>query len=159
MRLQGMVTINAARERVWAFLTDPHQVSQCVPGVESVEVVEPGGMFRGAAAVGFGSIKARFTGEAQWLDLEAPRHARVKAHGNAPGSAADVVAEMTLTDATGGGTDLSWAAEVNIAGQLASLAGRLMGSVSQRLVGQFFDGVRKRVETAETEQAAPLGAG
>ena len=40
MQLKGTVTIKAPRARVWEFLTDPHQVSQCAPGVESVEVTE-----------------------------------------------------------------------------------------------------------------------
>ena len=40
MDFKGDVTINAPRERVWAFLTDPHQVTQCAPGLQSVEVID-----------------------------------------------------------------------------------------------------------------------
>jgi carbon monoxide dehydrogenase subunit G len=149
MQLKGTVTIKAPRDRVWEFLTDPHQVSQCAPGVESVEVTEPGKRFRGVASVGFGSIKVRFAGDVEWLALEAPDRAKMKAHGTAPGSAADVVSEMKLSDAAAGATQLDWTADVNIVGQLASLAARLMGPVSQKLTGVFFDCVRQKIEAGQ----------
>jgi carbon monoxide dehydrogenase subunit G len=36
MHFEGSVEINAPRDKVWAFVTDPAQVGQCGPGVESV---------------------------------------------------------------------------------------------------------------------------
>jgi carbon monoxide dehydrogenase subunit G len=148
MHLEGAVTIKAPRARVWEFLTDPHQVSQCAPGVESVEVTEPGKRFRAIAAIGFGTVKARFAGEIEWLELEEPNRAKMKGHGNAPGSAADVVSEMKLSDAEDGGTLLNWTADITIVGQLAGLAARLMGTVSQKLTGAFFECARKKIEAA-----------
>lgn len=43
MRFNGTVTINAPRERVWKFLTDPRELMQCAPGLESLDVVAPNG--------------------------------------------------------------------------------------------------------------------
>jgi carbon monoxide dehydrogenase subunit G len=147
MRLEGTALIKAPRERVWAFLIDPQQVLQCAPGIESVEIVIPGAHFRATAAIGFGTVKARFTGEAEWLDLQAPERAKMKAHGAAAGgSAADVLSEMTLLETPDGHTELRWAADVSVVGQLASLAARLMTSVSQKLTGLFFDAVRQKIE-------------
>lgn len=146
MKLEGTVTIQAPRERVWSFLTDPHQVSQCAPGVESVEVVIPDKSFRATASIGFGTVKARFTGDVEWLELDRPNRAKMKAHGKAPGSAADVVSEMTLGEAPNGATELRWTADVNVVGQIASLAARLMGTVSKKLTAVFFDCVRSKIE-------------
>jgi carbon monoxide dehydrogenase subunit G len=148
MHLQGNVDINAPRAQVWDYLTDPNKVSQCAPGVESIEITEPGKSFRGTASVGFGSVKARFVGDVEWLELVAPDRAKMKAHGTAPGSAADVVSEMTLSDLPGGGTQMHWTADISIVGQLAGLAARLMGTVSQKLTAAFFDCVRKKIEAA-----------
>ena len=148
MHLQGTVTIKAPRAAVWDFLTDPHKVSQCAPGVESVDVTEPGKRFRAIAAIGFGTVKARFAGEVEWLELEVPDRAKMKGHGNAPGSAADVVSEMKLSDAEDGGTKLDWTADITIVGQLAGLAARLMGTVSQKLTAAFFECARKKIESA-----------
>ena len=55
MRLEGTTTINAPRDTVWRFLTDPVGMSQCVPGLESLEVLAPGERFRAVASAGFGT--------------------------------------------------------------------------------------------------------
>ena len=158
MHLQGDVTINAPRAQVYAYLTDPHKVSECAPGVESVEIIVPDKSFRGVVSVGFGAVKARFAGDVQWLELVAPERAKMKAHGSASGSAADVISEMSLTDLPGGATQLHWTADITIVGQLASLAARLMGTVSQKMTGLFFDCVRKKIEAAGPGQSAPAAS-
>ncbi len=146
MQLSGTVIIKASRQTVWAFLTDPHKVSQCAPGVEKVEVMEAGRKFRATAAVGFGSVKAKFTGDAEFVELDAPNRAKIKAHGNAPGSAADVTSEMILSDGADGATEMKWTADVAVLGQLASLAARMMAPISQKLTEQFFECVKNKIE-------------
>ena len=110
---EGIVNIKASRSEVWAFLTDPQKVGECAPGVESVEVVEGEKKFRAIAAIGFGVVKARFSGNAEFIELDEPNRAKLKAHGNAPGSAVDVMSEMLLSDGPDGTTDLKWTAERN----------------------------------------------
>jgi carbon monoxide dehydrogenase subunit G len=146
MQLSGSVTIHAPRQKVWDFVTDPQKVSQCAPGVEKVEVMEGGRKFRATAAIGFGSVKAKFTGDAEFVELEAPNRAKIKAHGNAPGSAADVTSEMFLSDSADGATEMKWTADVAVLGQLASLAARMMAPMSQKLTEQFFECVKKKIE-------------
>ncbi len=151
MQLKGDVTIRAPRKRVWDFMTDPEQIGQCAPGVEKIEVIEPMKKYRGTVSVGFGSVKARFSGEVDILELDEPNHAKLKAHGTATGSVADAVSEMSLRDGPDGATLVHWTADVNVAGQLASLAARLMVPGSQKLAAQFYDEVRKRIETEEAK--------
>lgn len=148
MHLSGSIHISAPREQVFDFLTDPLQVSQCAPGVESVEVLVPGQKFRATAGIGFGSVKATFKGEAEWVELDRPNRAKVKARGAASGSAADVVSEMILAEAPGGTTQMNWTADIAIMGQLASLAARMMSPISQKLTAQFFDCAKVKIETA-----------
>ena len=101
-------------------------------------------------SVGLGSVKARFNGEVEILELDEPNYAKLKAHGIATGSAADVISEMRLSNGSDDATLVNWTADVNISGQLASLASRLMVPVSQKLAGIFYDEVRKRIEMEET---------
>jgi carbon monoxide dehydrogenase subunit G len=56
---------------------------------------------------------------------------------------------MSLSDGPGDSTQVHWTAEVNVSGQLASLAARLMLPVSQKLAAQFYDEVRRRIEAGE----------
>ena len=151
MRLQGKTAIAAPREKLWEFLTDPTSVSACAPGVQSIEVVEPGKKFRVLAAVGLGSVRARFSTDVEWLDLEKPSRASMKAHGTAPVGAADVATEMTLADGPDGTTELAWTAEVTVAGTIAGFAARLLPSVSTKLTGAFFACVRRKVEGGAEE--------
>ncbi len=146
MQLKGSVTINAPRKKVWDFLTDPNQLGQCVPGVEKIEEIEKLKKYRGVVSVGLGSVKARFNGDVDILELDEPNRAKLKAHGTATGSAADAVSEMTLSDGPDNSTLVNWLADVNVSGQLASLVSRLMVPVSQKLAGVFYDEVKKRIE-------------
>jgi carbon monoxide dehydrogenase subunit G len=151
MLLKGDVTIRAPRKNVWDFMTDPEQIGQCAPGVEKIEVIEPLKRYRGIVSVGFGSVKARFSGEVEILELEEPNRAKLKAHGSATGSVADAVSEMHLSDGPEGSTFVHWTANVTVAGQLASLASRLMVPVSEKLAGIFYDNVRKKIESQQVK--------
>lgn len=146
MLLKGDVIIHAPRKKVWDFLTDPNQIGQCVPGVEKIETIEPLKKYRGVVSVGLGSVKARFTGDVDVLELDEPNHAKLKAHGTATGSAADAISKMSLSDGPDNSTLLQWTADINVSGQLASLVSRLMVPVSQKLAGVFYEEVRRRIE-------------
>jgi molybdenum cofactor cytidylyltransferase len=156
MRFEGRVGIRAPREAVWRFLTDPEKVSQCAPGVESVEVLVPNERFRATASVGFGSVRARFVIEAEWQDLEPPSRARMRVHGTAPGSAVDATSEMALRDGADATTELFWSADVSVVGTIASIAARLMGGVTQKLTGAFFEEVKKQIEEGRAFRFGPV---
>jgi carbon monoxide dehydrogenase subunit G len=146
MILKGNVAIRAPRKKVWDFLTDPNQIGQCVPGVEKIEIIEPNKKYRGIVSIGLGNVKARFNGDVDVLELDEPNRARLKAHGTASNTVADLVSEMALSDEESGSTLVNWTADVNVSGQLASLAARLMVPVSQKLSEQFYNEVRLRIE-------------
>ncbi|HEX9163716.1 MAG TPA: carbon monoxide dehydrogenase subunit G [Thermoanaerobaculia bacterium] len=146
MNFKGTVTINAPREKVWTFLTTPEQLTHCAPGLESLEIITPNERFRAVASVGFGAVKATFVSDATWMDLDKPNRARMKVHGKAPGSVVDATSEMVLSDGANGATVLNWSSDVTVVGTIASLAARLMGSVTQKLTDSFFECVRQKIE-------------
>ena len=88
MRFEGKLDIDAPRDRVWSFLTDPAQVTTCAPDVQSLEVTDPH-HFKVVVRAGVGPIKGTFTMNVQFLELERPKHAAVLARGQAPGSAVE----------------------------------------------------------------------
>lgn len=146
MNFEGNVNIQASRDKVWAFLTDPDSVSQCAPGLQSVDVLIPDQKFRAVASIGFGAVKTTFDNEVEFMELAKPDFARIKVHGKAPGSAVDVISEMKLSDSADGSTDLHWTAEIVIVGTLASLASRMMGGVTKKLTSVFFNCVKGKIE-------------
>jgi uncharacterized protein len=148
MHFEGTVQINAPRDRVWAFVIDPDQVGQCGPGVETIEVIDDS-HFKATAKVGVGFISARFIVNMQFVDLQAPDSATIKAHGQAPGSAVDADARMRLSDGTDGGTTMDWSADVNISGTIASVGARLIEGTADKMIGQTFDCMRSRLESPD----------
>jgi carbon monoxide dehydrogenase subunit G len=144
MHFEGTVQINAPRDTVWAFVTDPNRVGQCGPGVESVEVIDDT-HFKAVAKVGIGFISARFNVNMQFAEIDPPNAATIKAHGQAPGSAVDADARMALSDADGG-TRMDWAADVNIAGTIASVGARLIEGTANKMIGQTFDCMKSKLE-------------
>ncbi len=148
MHFEGTVSINAPQEKVYAFLTDPNQVSQCAPGLQSMTIVIPDKQFKVVASIGFGSVKATFDVDVEWMELQPPGYAKMKAHGKAPGSAADVVSDMHLSgNPENTVTELKWTADVNIVGSIASLAARLLGGMTKKLSEAFFNCVKSKIET------------
>ena len=145
MRFEGSVEIAAPRDRVWAFVTDPNQVGQCGPGVESIEVSDDT-HFKATAKVGIGFISAKFKVDMEFASLTAPDEALIKAHGQAPGSAVDADASMRLSDGANGGTVMDWSADVNIAGTLASVGARLIEGTANKMIGQTFDCMKSKLE-------------
>jgi uncharacterized protein len=148
MNFKGTVTINAPREKVWKFLTTPEQLTECAPGLEKLDIITPNEKFRAVASVGFGAVKATFVTDATWMDLDPPNRARMKIHGKAPGSVVDGTSEMVLSDGPDGATILNWSSDVTVIGTIASLAARLMGTVTNKLTEAFFSCVRKKIEGA-----------
>ena len=146
MHFEGKVNIKQSRSEVWAFLTDAEAVSQCMPGLESIEIVTPNKKFRALGALGLGTVKVKMDTDVEWVELDAPNRATMKMNGTAPGSAIDVASEILLADGADGSTDMEWSAEVRVLGTIASLAARLMKPVTKKLTGQFFTCVKKKLE-------------
>jgi uncharacterized protein len=145
VKFSGSVEINAPRDRVWAYVTDPDQVGQCGPGVERIEVVDAT-HFKATAKVGIGFISARFNVDMAFAETTPPDRAVITAHGMAPGSAVDATAEMTLSGPVEGPTTMDWNADVNLAGTLASVGSRLIEGTANKMIGQTFDCMRAALE-------------
>lgn len=146
MYFEGTVEILAAREKVWKFLTDADFVAKCAPGVKEMEVVVPNEKYFAVAKIGFGSIVAVFKTNVAFQELKEPNFARVKAHGEALDSAVDATSEMFLTNGVDGTTQLKWTAEIVVVGKIASIASRMMGSVTKKLTSRFFECVKNQIE-------------
>jgi carbon monoxide dehydrogenase subunit G len=124
---------------------DPNQVGSCGPGVESIEVVDAD-HFKAKAKVGVGFISARFNVDMTIAERTEPERAVIKAHGQAPGSAADAVATMVLAGPAEGPTSMDWSADVTISGTLASVGARMIEGTANKMIGQTFDCIRAKLE-------------
>jgi carbon monoxide dehydrogenase subunit G len=146
VNFSGTVVVRAPRDKVWAFVVDPMQVGSCGPGVESIEQFDDT-HFKAIAKVGVGFISARFAGDIELAEQAPPDRAVIKARGQAPGSAVDATATMSLKDGDEEDTTvMDWVADVAISGTIASVGARLIEGTANKLIGQTFDCIRAKLE-------------
>jgi carbon monoxide dehydrogenase subunit G len=156
MKFQGDVTIEAPRERAWAFLTDPHQIVGCAPQVQSLEIVDDQRFLVGVRA-GVGPIKGTFTCAVMWLERQAPERARVQARCKIPGSTVDLMTVMTLTDLIDGQTLLHWDSDTRISGLLGGLGESLIQATADAVLQRVFACVNAKLRASGSAPAAPPG--
>jgi len=137
VRFAGTTDIDAPRERVWAFLTDPAQVTTCAPDVQSLEIADPH-HFKVVVRAGVGPIKGTFTMNVQFLELDRPKHAAVLARGQAPGSAVEMVSNMDLSEFDENHTVMEWSSDVTVSGMIQQVGARLMQGAADKITQQVF---------------------
>ena len=145
MRFQGTLDIAAPRERVWAFVTDPKAVSACAPDVQSLEVLDPE-HFKLVIRAGVGPIRATFNLDVVFTELTAPTRATVRARGQAPGSAVEMLSTMALSAPAPGRTTMDWTSDVTISGTIAQMGARLMQGTADKITQQVFACIKTKLE-------------
>jgi carbon monoxide dehydrogenase subunit G len=146
MEFKGEVPIKASREKVWAFLTDPHQVTECAPGLQSVEVIDER-HFKCVVRAGVGMIKGNFNFDIEWIEMDEPSHAQMRANGKIPGSAVAMTSTMDLADDGADGTMMNWSSDVRVSGTIAGVGARLMSGVADRMTKDIFGCIKSKLET------------
>lgn len=145
LHFEGLLTIAAARDKVWNFVTDPHAVSKCLPDLQSLEVLD-GGKFKAVVRVGLSFIKGNFAFDVAMLDLDIRRHARIRGHGGGLGSGVDVDSTIELSDGDGNATSLTWKADVVVSGTIASVGARLLNSTVEKKTSELFECMKTQLE-------------
>lgn len=145
MKLQGTMDIQADRERVFAFLTDPDKLGPCLPKVQQIRKL-PDGRFEAVARVGKGFLAATFTLTCMFTEKTPPSAAAIRATGKAKGSGVDGTARMDLRELPSGGTGVDWTADVEITGLVAKVGQHRLQSAAEKAITQTFKRVRKELK-------------
>src|SRR3972149_4626351 len=128
MQIKDSFVINAPQEKVWEFLFDIPKLSQCVPGIESVEVVDDK-TYRGKLVVRVGPIRSEFGGTVTLTEVKAPNRIAGTVEGDDKSSASSIKATFTGTLITvEGGTEAAFQVDANLRGRLAQFGGAVIGS-------------------------------
>ena len=136
--MSGEVVLPADKATVWARLNDAATLKASIPGCESLEKLSDTEM-QAVAKIRIGPVSARFKGKVNLSDLDPPNSYRISGQGD--GGIAGFAkggANVSLSDADGGGTKLSYDVDAQIGGKIAQLGGRLIDSTSKKLADEFF---------------------
>jgi carbon monoxide dehydrogenase subunit G len=145
LRFEGSLSIQAPREKVWAFLIDPQSVSRCLPDVQRLEVTGEG-TFKAVLRVGVGFIKGNFAFDVAMGELQPPAHLVLTGRGGGLGSAVDVKSTLDLAAGDGGATRMDWSAEVVVSGPIASVGARVLNSTVEKKTGELFQCLKTQLE-------------
>jgi len=146
LHFQGTLDIAAPRERVWQFVTDPLAVSTCAPDVQSVDVIDPKN-FKLVIRAGVGPIRSVFKLDVVFTNLIAPGRATVRARGQAPGSAVEMLSAMDLFEHEPDRTTMQWESDVTVTGLIAQVGARLMQGTADKLTQQVFACIKSKLES------------
>jgi len=146
MQIKDSFVINAPQDKVWDFLFDIPKLSECVPGIEAVEVVDDK-TYSGKLVVKVGPIKSSFNGTVILTEVDAPNRIAGTVEGDDKSSASSVKASFTGTLKTvNGGTEAAFEVEANLRGRLAQFGGPVVTATAKKLTTEFAKNLRERLE-------------
>ena len=143
MRLEGERRFRASRERVFRALTDPHELSKLMPGVERVEVSSEDEWIAVVKPPFGPGLNLKL--DMHITDRRAPEHARLTAWGKSFGARISIETEFDLS-ADADDTEMVWSAEVGLAGLLGGLGGKAMEPAARQQAERTLDRMQKRLE-------------
>ncbi len=143
MRIDGTRRFEAPRERVFRALTDPHELAELMPGVQRVEV-KTEDEWIAVVKPPFGpGLNLKL--DMHVTDRVRPEHARLVAWGKSFGARISIETEFELSE-VGAATEISWSAEVGIAGLLGGFGGKALEPAARQQAERTMDRLKERVE-------------
>jgi carbon monoxide dehydrogenase subunit G len=133
------ITIDAPSDRVWQFMMDVPAVSQCLPGVESVNQVDRD-TYAGALHVRVGPIAVRLEGRVVVAELDAAgRTARMelKAADKRVNGAVNARLRMQLHPRDDGQTDLAIQTDAAVMGKLGEFGQAVIRKKADQMIAEF----------------------
>ena len=146
MNLQqsGEETVTAGKAKVWAFITDPAKVGECLPDVIDVTVHDPT-HFDAIVKVGVGPVRGKFKLKFEMAPAADQSRLDMKISGGGFGSAVDLTAGADVVEKDANTTLLKWSGEAVARGPVAAVGGRVLDAQAQKLISQTFATVRQRL--------------
>ena len=138
MEIEKTLALDASPTQVWALLLDPAAMSTCVPGMESVEVINAD-EYLAVMKVKISFISARFKLKTRIVEQQAPHYLRAEGTGEDTSVASSLkqVSEMWLTEREGGGTALRMKVKVDVLGRMGTFGLGVMKTKADRIWDEF----------------------
>jgi len=145
MKLEGTYEVPAPRKKVWAAFQDPKVLKKAIPGCEKLEAVGPD-EYKATMKVGVGGVKGTFEGKVTLSDKQPPDSYKMAVEGSGGPGFIRGATIITLTDQDGGGTRVSYTADLQVGGLIASVGQRMLGGVSKMMADKFFNRMGELLE-------------
>lgn len=146
MQFEGTVKINALSSVAWDFLTDPNEITACVPQIESWQEIEPNKRFElvGAMPMGVGNF-ARVPAVVNWLEVEFPKMS-IESKVKFGSGQLYMLGAFELEETADNQTNLIWSADIREPKTGLSIPKPMLHGWSVKLFKHFFTCVKNKIE-------------
>jgi uncharacterized protein len=159
--MTGEQLIPASQQDTWNALNDPEMLKSCVPGCESIALVNEN-EYQVQMTARVGPVSAKFRGRLSLFDMKPPHSYSLAFEGQGgPAGFAKGAAQVKLFP-QGNETRLAYEVKANVGGKLAQIGSRLVDAAAKKVADEFFTNFTARMKSAEDEtvvQAPPADHG
>ena len=148
--MTGEQLIPASQQDTWAALNDPDVLKACVPGCESITLVNPN-EYQVLMTARVGPVSAKFRGRLSLSDIKPPTSYSLAFEGQ--GGAAGFAkggAQVKLVPQNEQ-TRLIYDVKANVGGKLAQIGSRLVDAAAKKVADEFFRNFNDRMSSSEDE--------
>ena len=145
MKLEGTYDVPAPRQKVWEAFLDPEQLKKAIPGCEKLEAIGPD-EYKATMKIGVGGVKGTFEGKVRLSDMKPPESYKLAVEGSGGPGFIRGETVITLTEAEEG-TRVSYTADVQVGGLIASVGQRMLGGVSKMMADKFFNNMSEQLQS------------
>lgn len=149
MELTNEFVIDRDVEETWKILNDLEFIAPCMPGAQLTEI--EGDEYRGLVKIKVGPITANYKGKASFVEQDAENKvARLKAEGRDPRQGnANAMVTARMNPVGDSQTNVEIHTELGLSGKIASFGRGAIEDVSKKLLGQFTDNLRDKLEVGD----------
>ena len=145
--MTGEQLIAAPQQATWEALNDPDVLKACVPGCESITLVNPN-EYQVLMTARVGPVSAKFRGRLSLSDIKPPHSYSLAFEGQ--GGAAGFAkggAQVRLFPENDK-TRLAYDVKANVGGKLAQIGSRLVDAAAKKVADEFFNNFNKRMSAS-----------
>jgi uncharacterized protein len=157
IKIEKTFQVQEPLESVWAVISDPRKVANCLPGAQITETVDDR-TFKGVIKVQVGPTVTDYKGQVHVERLDNEQH-EIEIVGKGQDIRGKGSASMKMTGKVrslpDGNTEVASIAEVNVVGLLAQMGGRMIQEVSNQMFAQFTVNFTARIQQEKTSPGDP----
>lgn len=154
LEITGEYRIPAPQGRVWDALNDPAVLKACIAGCQQLEKVSDT-EFSAIVATRVGPVSATFRGSVTLCELQAPDGYTLVGQGQGGAAGFARMKARVGLQPQDGQTLLTYAAQAEIGGKLASVGSRLVQGVARRTADDFFAAFARHLGGTGEPQVVP----
>ncbi len=143
MKLEGDYFFEAPIQEVWNALFDPRVLAAVLPGCEKLERVDD--HYVGELGIKVGPIQGKFSGKVALSDVNQPESYTMAIDGKGAQGFVKATARVSLASEAQG-TRLSYSADAQVGGKIASVGQRLVEVTAKTVAKQSLEGLHENVK-------------